>query len=81
MFYLEAAPMHPQPQQTSVDARRTEAEAIAAAYRRLHRGDDRAALLAVITDALADLDTAEWRIEAQARQISCGYVRAASAGC
>lgn len=72
--------MHPQPQQTPVDARRTEAEAVAAAYRRLHRGDDRAALLAVITDALADLDVAEQRAVVQSRQISCGYVRTSIAG-
>ena len=55
MFYLETAPMHPLPQHIPVDARQTEADSIAAAYRRLHRGDDRAALLAVIIDALADL--------------------------
>lgn len=72
--------MHPLPQQMTVDARRTEAEAVAAAYRTLHRGDDRAALLAVITDALADLDAAGREVEAQARQVSRGYVRAISAG-
>ncbi|WP_267427645.1 hypothetical protein [Methylobacterium sp. GC_Met_2] len=72
--------MYPQTQQTPVDARRTEVEAVAAAYRSLHRGDDRAAPLAVITDALADLDAAGRQVEAQARQVSRGYTRAAFAG-
>jgi hypothetical protein len=80
VFYSETEPMHPQPQQMPVDARRTEAEAVAAAYRTLRRGDDRAALLAVVTDALADLDAARRQVEAQARQVSRGYVRAISAG-
>ncbi|TXN76606.1 hypothetical protein FV228_00185 [Methylobacterium sp. WL18] len=62
-----------------MDARRVEAEAVAAAYRHLHRGDDRAALLAAITDALADLDAANRRVEVHLRQISRGYVRAAIA--
>jgi hypothetical protein len=72
--------MHPLPQQTSVDARRSEADAIAKSYRRLHRGDERAALLAVITDALADLEAAEQQVEAEARLVSRGYVRAVIAG-
>jgi hypothetical protein len=72
--------MHPQPQQTSVDASRREANAIATAYRRLHRGDDRAALLAVIIDALADLDAAGQQVEVQARQEPRGFVRAVIAG-
>jgi len=80
VFYAETEPMHPQPQKMPVDARRAEAEAVAAAYRRLHQGDDRAALLAVITDALADLDAAGRLVEAQARQVSRGYTRATAAG-
>jgi hypothetical protein len=72
--------MHPLPQQTPVDARRSETDTVAAAYRRLYRGDDRAALLAVIIDALADLDSTEQQIAAQARQVSRGYFRAIIAG-
>lgn len=72
--------MHPQSQQTPVDARRMEAEAVAVVYRSLHRGDDRAALLAVIADALADLDAARRQVEVQARQVFRGCVRAIIAG-
>ena len=72
--------MHPQMRQTPVDACRMEVEAVAAAYRALDRGDDRAALLAVIADALADLDAARRQIEAQARQISRGYTWATVSG-
>ena len=57
-----------------------EAEAVAAAYRSLHRGDDRAALLAVIADALADLDAVGRQVEVQARQVFRGFVRAAISG-
>ncbi|CAO4174890.1 hypothetical protein [Methylorubrum extorquens] len=60
---------------TAADARRAEAEEIAEAYRSAHRGDDRAALIAAIADALADLTTAEQRTEAVRRQVSHGYVR------
>ena len=80
MFNAETEPMHPKPQKMPVDARRAEAEAVAEAYWRLHRGDDRAALLAAITDALADLDAAGRQVEAQARQVSRGYTRATAAG-
>ncbi|WP_286159144.1 hypothetical protein [Methylobacterium sp. Leaf456] len=57
------------------DARRGEAEAIAQAYRAAHRGDDRAALVAAISDALADLDAAEERTAATRRVVSHGFVR------
>lgn len=59
----------------SVDARRVEAEVIAEAYRTAHRGNDHAALVAAIADALADLTAAEERMEAMRRQVSHGYVR------
>ncbi|MCP1546994.1 MULTISPECIES: hypothetical protein [Methylorubrum] len=49
---------------------------IAKAYQSAHRGDDRAALVAAIVDALADLAAAEERTEAVRRQLSRGYVRA-----
>lgn len=58
------------------DTRRAEAALIAEAYRTAHSGDDRAALLAAIADALADLAAAEERTEAVRRQVSRGYVRA-----
>jgi hypothetical protein len=57
------------------DARRAEAEAIAQAYRAAHRGDDQAALVAAITDALVDLDAAEVRAAAARRAVSHGFVR------
>ena len=60
----------------AVDARRVEAAVIAEAYRSAHRGDDRAALVSAIADALADLAAAEERTEAVRRQVSRGYVRA-----
>ncbi|WP_246695895.1 hypothetical protein [Methylorubrum populi] len=59
----------------AVDARRAEAEVIAEAYRTAHRGNDYAALVAAIADALADLTAAEQRMEAAQRQVSHGYVR------
>lgn len=62
----------------AVDARRAEAAVIAEAYRSAHRGDDRAALVAAIADALADLAAAEERTEAMRRQVSRGYVRGAA---
>ncbi|MGN7126325.1 hypothetical protein [Methylorubrum thiocyanatum] len=58
------------------DARWAEAAVIAEAYRSAHRGDDHAALVAAIADALAELAAAEGRTEAVRRQISRGYVRA-----
>ncbi|MEZ0251709.1 MAG: hypothetical protein ACAH20_12275 [Methylobacteriaceae bacterium] len=61
---------------TSLDARRAEAEALALAYSAAHRGDDRAALIAAITDALVDLDTAEEKTAAARRAVSHGFVRA-----
>jgi hypothetical protein len=61
---------------TAADARCAEAEEIAEAYRSAHRGDDRAALVTAISDALADLAAAEERTEAVRRQVSRGYVRA-----
>lgn len=60
----------------AVDARRVEAAVIAEAYRSAHRGDDRAALVAAIADALADLAAAEERTEVVRRQVSHGFVRA-----
>lgn len=60
---------------TTVDARRAEAEVIAEVYRNAHRGNDHAALVAAIADALADLTAAEQRMEAVQRQLSRGYVR------
>ncbi len=41
------------------DARRAEAETLAQAYRTAHRGDDQAALVAAIIDALATSDATE----------------------
>ena len=58
---------------TLVDARRAEAAVIAEAYRSAHRGDDRAALIAAIADALADLAAAEEQTEA-VRQIGRAHV-------
>ena len=55
--------------------RRTEAECIAQAYRDAHHGDDRAALVAAITDVLTDLAAAERRTEAVRREVSYGFVR------
>lgn len=63
---------------TLVDARRAEAAVIAEAYRSVHRGDDRAALIAAIADALADLAAAEEQTEAVRRQVSRGFVRGAA---
>lgn len=63
---------------TLVDARRAEAAVIAEAYRSVHRGDDRAALIAAIADALADLAAAEEQTEAVRRQVSRGFVRCAA---
>ncbi|WP_437872001.1 hypothetical protein ACSD7O_07250 [Methylorubrum extorquens] len=60
----------------AADARRAEAEAIAEAYSCAHHGNDRAALVAAIADALADLAAAEERTEAMRRQVSRGYARA-----
>lgn len=58
-----------------LDARRVEAEAIALAYRAAHRGDEQAALVAAISDALAELDAAEQRAAAARRAVSHGFVR------
>ncbi len=63
---------------TLVDARRAEPAVIAEAYRSAHRGDDRAALIAAIADALADLAAAEEQTEAVRRQVSRGFVRGAA---
>jgi hypothetical protein len=63
---------------TLVDARRAEAAVIAEAYRSAHRGDGRAALIAAIADALADLAAAEEQTEAVRRQVSRGFVRGAA---
>ena len=52
-----------------------EAETIACAYHRAARGDTWGALVAAITDALADLDAAEQRIARQSPLISRGYAR------
>ena len=52
-----------------------EAEGIAVAYHRAAQGDAWAALVAAITDALADLDAAERCIARQERLISRGYAR------
>ncbi|SFK86269.1 hypothetical protein [Methylorubrum salsuginis] len=60
---------------TGQDARRAEAEALAQAYRTAHRGDDQAALVAAISDALADLDATEERAAATRRAVSHGFVR------
>lgn len=57
------------------DARRAEAEALAQAYRTAHRGDGQAALVAAISDALADLDAAEERAAVARCAISRGFVR------
>ena len=57
------------------DARRAEAETLAQAYRTAHRGDDQAALVAAIIDALADLDATEERAAATRRAVSHGFVR------
>ncbi|CAO4192377.1 hypothetical protein [Methylorubrum extorquens] len=62
----------------AVEVRRKEAEVIAEAYRNEHRGDDCAALVTAIADALADLAAAEERAEATRRQVSRGYVRGAA---
>jgi len=60
---------------TGQDARCGEAEALAQVYRTAHRGDDQAALVAAIRDALADLDVAEERVAAARRAVSHGFVR------
>ncbi|GJE75615.1 hypothetical protein [Methylorubrum suomiense] len=57
------------------DTRRAEAEAIALAYRSAYRDDERAALVAAITDALTDLDAAEQRERAARCAVSYGFVR------
>ena len=72
--------MRRKPQPQPADAYSSEVETIARAYRRAHHGDDGAALLAVIADALVDLDAAERRVRSQARQISTGYARSAVVG-
>ncbi|GEL43375.1 hypothetical protein MEX01_39660 [Methylorubrum extorquens] len=59
----------------AVDARRAEAEAIAELYLSAYRGNERAALVAAIADALAELAAADQRTEAVRRQVSRGYVR------
>lgn len=59
----------------TASTQRTEAECIAQAYRDAHHGDDRAALVAAIDDALADLAAAERRAEAVQREVSRGFVR------
>lgn len=59
----------------AVDARRAEAEAIAEVYLSAHRGDEKAAIVAAIADALADLTAAEQRTDVVRRQVSYGYVR------
>lgn len=60
---------------TRQDARRAEAEALALAYRAAHCDDDRAALVAAISDALTELDAAEERIAMARRVVSHGFVR------
>jgi hypothetical protein len=62
-------------QPARANTQRTEAECIAQAYRDAHQGDDRAALVAAITDALADLAAAERGTEAVRREVSHGFVR------
>ena len=62
----------------AVDARRAEAAVIAEAYRSAHRGDDRAAPVSAIADALADLTAAKERTAAVRRQVSRDYVRGAA---
>lgn len=57
------------------DTRRAKVEALALAYSAAHRGDDRAALIAAITDALIDLDTAEEQTALARRAVSYGFVR------
>lgn len=59
----------------TVDVRRAEAEAIAEVYLSAHRGNERAALVAAIAEALADLTAAEQRTDVMRRQVSHGYVR------
>jgi hypothetical protein len=71
--------MHADPAEVPVEIRpreaAREAEVIASAYYRAARGDAWGALVAAITDALADLDAAERRIARQDRLISRGYAR------
>ena len=80
VFHIGAKRMRQRPQPHPVDADSSEVETIARAYRRAHHGNDGAALLAVIANALTDLDAAERRVQSQARQISTGYARSAVAG-
>ena len=67
--------MHADPEGVPVEIRPREAEVIAFAYHRAARGDVWAALVAAISDALADLDAADMRVAQQARLISWGYAR------
>lgn len=67
-------PVEIRPGEAAREAAR-EAEAIASAYHRAARGDAWGALVAAITDALADLDAAERRIARQDRLIPRGYAR------
>jgi len=71
--------MHADPEAMPVESHSgdvaREAETIACAYHRAARGDTWGALVAAITDALADLDAAERRIARQSPLISWGYAR------
>ena len=67
--------MHAEPEGVPVEIRPREAEVIAFAYHRAARGDAWGALVAAISDALADLDAAELSVARQARLISRGYAR------
>ena len=67
--------MHADPEGVPVEIRPIEAEVIAFAYHRAARGDAWGALVAAISDALADLDAAERRIVRQAGLVSRGYAR------
>ena len=55
-------------------------EELAQTYLRTARGDARAALAAVVRDALADLDHEERRLAERIRLISRGYARGAIGG-
>lgn len=67
--------MHADPDEAPVKIRLREAEMIAVAYHRAAQGDAWGALVAAITDALADLDAAERCIARQGQLISRGYAR------
>ncbi len=67
--------MHADPDEVPVEIRPREAEVIAYAYHRAARGNAWDALVAAITDALADLDAAERRTARQDGLISRGYAR------